>query len=196
MRPVIFLKPICLPKIPYYMPLWLRHVEYPKFSPGDPQQLCFLPPFWMKMLYAGPYNPSDHVVFKVHPQMTTHDVQQYLEKIYNVPVVNVRVKMVYHDLKPNDVPVEKSIRRAVEPFLAPPEPERYEKIAYVRLAPGSTFEFPDLFKSKSPSSVMENLEENPPQTIKEKKDQERQLQERSQPGSTRTEPNGIPPWFT
>lgn len=31
--------------------------------------------------------------------MTKFDVKQYLEKIYNVPVVGVRVKMLYHDRK-------------------------------------------------------------------------------------------------
>ncbi|KAF7252950.1 hypothetical protein EG68_08980 [Paragonimus skrjabini miyazakii] len=158
MRPVIFIRPICLPKTPHYVPLWQRHVEYPKFTPGDPQIRCFLPPFWMKMLYPGPYNPPDHVIFKVHPQMTTMDVQQYLEKIYNVPVLHVRVKMVYHDLEPIDQPLEKAMRRAAEPFMFPPKPDRYEKLAYVRLAPNVSFEFPNLFAKKRPSSALDSLD--------------------------------------
>ncbi|VDP93201.1 unnamed protein product [Echinostoma caproni] len=155
MRPVIFIRPICLPKTPHYVPLWQRYVEYPKFTPGDPRPRCFLPPYWMKMLYPGPHNPPDHVVFKVHPQMTKYDVQQYLEKIYNVPVVHVRVKPVFHDLEPNDQPTEKMLQRVGNPFMFPPKPERYEKLAYVRLAPGTTFEFPDLFKTKRTSDALD-----------------------------------------
>lgn len=41
--------------------------------------------------------------------MTSKDVRQYLEKLYNVPVMHVRTKMIYNDrkyrpslLSPND----------------------------------------------------------------------------------------------
>ncbi|KAG5447840.1 54S ribosomal protein L23, mitochondrial [Clonorchis sinensis] len=158
MRPVIFIRPIYLPKTPHYVPLWQRHVEYPKFTPGDPPIRCFLTPFWMKMIYPGPNNPTDQVIFKVHPQMTTSDVHQYLEKIYNTSVLHVRLKMCYHDLEPMDQPPIKTFRRALDPFLLPPKPERYEKLAYVRLPPGTTFEFPNLFKTKSPSSDVDAIE--------------------------------------
>ncbi|TPP63732.1 39S ribosomal protein L23 [Fasciola gigantica] len=152
-------------------PLWQRFVEYPKFTPGDPRPRCFLPPYWMKMLYPGPNNPTDHVVFKVHPQMTKYDVQQYLEKIYDVPVVHVRVKQVFHDLEPNDQSAEKRLQRIVNPLMFPPKPERYEKLAYVRLAPGTTFEFPDLFKIKRPSTALDSLESEPSGTEPEKQEQ-------------------------
>ncbi|CAH8577393.1 unnamed protein product [Schistosoma mattheei] len=75
----------------------------------------------------------NHVIFKVHPQMTKRDVQQYLEKIYNVPVVDVRVKMVHHDLEPVDVPPLRKAQRSLDSTQFPPKPERYEKVAYVRL---------------------------------------------------------------
>ncbi|TNN06966.1 39S ribosomal protein L23 isoform 2 [Schistosoma japonicum] len=159
-RPVIFIRPICLPKTQYYYPLWMRHVEYPKVFPGDPPVQCFLPPFWMKMMYPGPKNPPDHVVFKVHPQMTKRDVWQYLEKIYNVPVVDVRVKMVYHDLEPVDISVEERTQRLNDSTNFPPKPERYEKVAYVRLAPGEVFVFPDLFKDKRPSDPLDVLDDD------------------------------------
>ncbi|OON16676.1 hypothetical protein X801_07509 [Opisthorchis viverrini] len=87
--------------------------------------------------------------------MTASDVQQYLEKIYNTSVLHVRLKMCYHDLEPTDQSPIKMFRRALDPFLLPPKPERYEKLAYVRLPPGTTFEFPNLFKTKRPSSVMD-----------------------------------------
>ncbi|CAH8586518.1 54S ribosomal protein L23, mitochondrial, variant 4 [Schistosoma haematobium] len=156
-RPVIFIRPICLPKTTHYFPLWRRQVEYPKVFPGDPPVPCFLPPFWMKMMYPGPKNPPNHVIFKVHPQMTKRDVQQYLEKIYNVPVVDVRVKMVHHDLEPVDVPPLRKAQRSLDSTQFPPKPERYEKVAYVRLAPGEVFVFPDLFKDKRPSEATDTL---------------------------------------
>uniref|UniRef100_A0A5K3FAN6 Large ribosomal subunit protein uL23m n=1 Tax=Mesocestoides corti TaxID=53468 RepID=A0A5K3FAN6_MESCO len=101
MRPVVYFNPIALPKTKHYVPLWTRHVVYPKFTPGDPQLRMFLPPFWMKMLYPGEKCPKRLVVFKVHPQMTKFDVKQYLEKIYKVPVADVRLKMAYHDFRAN-----------------------------------------------------------------------------------------------
>ncbi|CAH8643170.1 unnamed protein product [Schistosoma rodhaini] len=111
----------------------------------------------MKMMYPGPKNPPNHVVFKVHPQMTKRDVQQYLEKIYNVPVADVRVKMVYHDLEPIDEPAFRSAQRLADSTQFPPKPERYEKVAYVRLVPGEVFVFPDLFKDKRPSDAVDIL---------------------------------------
>ncbi|CAH8602073.1 unnamed protein product [Schistosoma bovis] len=111
----------------------------------------------MKMMYPGPKNPPNHVIFKVHPQMTKRDVQQYLEKIYNVPVVDVRVKMVHHDLEPVDVPPLRKAQRSLDSTQFPPKPERYEKVAYVRLAPGEVFVFPDLFKDKRPSEAADTL---------------------------------------
>lgn len=46
----------------------MRHIERPKVFPDDPKVRCFLPHFWMKMIYPGESNPRDQVIFKVHPQ--------------------------------------------------------------------------------------------------------------------------------
>ncbi|VDM24179.1 unnamed protein product [Hydatigera taeniaeformis] len=159
MRPVIYFNPIAIPRTKHYVPLWRRHVVYPKFTPGDPQLRMFLPPFWMKMLYPGEKCPKRLVVFKIHPQMTKYDVKQYLEKIYRVPVIGVQLKMLYHDLSPLDtVEDPKRVAGAMFPHLLPRESERYEKVAYVHLAPGHEFEFPDIFKGgKRPSEEIYRL---------------------------------------
>ncbi|VEL32364.1 unnamed protein product [Protopolystoma xenopodis] len=115
----------------------------------------FLTPFWMKMVYPGKHNPDDHIVFKVHPQMTKYDVQQYLEKLYDVPVMRVRVKSVFNDLKPRKLEKKMVLAPHVDRIKA--EPERYEKIAYVHLAPGHTFKFPDIFAEKTPSDTLTKL---------------------------------------
>ncbi|CAH8611582.1 unnamed protein product [Heterobilharzia americana] len=65
--------------------------------------------------------------------MTAHNVRQYLEKIYSVPVADVRVKMVHHDLPPVDIPQKERSGRSLDSTDYPPKPERYEKFAYVRL---------------------------------------------------------------
>ncbi|KAL5962573.1 39S ribosomal protein L23 mitochondrial [Taenia solium] len=124
------------------------------------------------MLYPGEKCPKRLVVFKVHPQMTKYDVKQYLEKIYKVPVIGVQLKMLYHDcessfifkivqhlLPPLDIAEDpKRAAGAAYPHLLPRESERYEKVAYVHLAPGHEFEFPDIFKGgKRPSEEIYRL---------------------------------------
>ncbi|CAH8614391.1 54S ribosomal protein L23, mitochondrial [Schistosoma haematobium] len=105
------------------------------------------------------FSKSTHSNYLVisYLRMTKRDVQQYLEKIYNVPVVDVRVKMVHHDLEPVDVPPLRKAQRSLDSTQFPPKPERYEKVAYVRLAPGEVFVFPDLFKDKRPSEATDTL---------------------------------------
>ncbi|CAH8582795.1 unnamed protein product [Heterobilharzia americana] len=92
--------------------------------------------------------------------MTAHNVRQYLEKIYSVPVADVRVKMVHHDLPPVDIPQKERSGRSLDSTDYPPKPERYEKFAYVRLAPGEVFTFPDIFKEKRPTEIIEKLSED------------------------------------
>ncbi|CAH8289567.1 unnamed protein product [Schistosoma turkestanicum] len=102
------------------------------------------------------FTHSNYVLIS-YLRMTKRDVAQYLEKIYNVPVVDVRVKMVYHDLEPVDIPAVKTAEKAYDSTSFPPKPERYEKVAYVHLAPGEVFVFPDLFKDKRPSSALDMI---------------------------------------
>ncbi|VDD75463.1 unnamed protein product [Mesocestoides corti] len=203
MRPVVYFNPIALPKTKHYVPLWTRHVVYPKFTPGDPQLRMFLPPFWMKMLYPGEKCPKRLVVFKVHPQMTKFDVKQYLEKIYKVPVADVRLKMAYHDFAPLDAAEDpKRVAGATFPHLLPREPERYEKVAYVHLAPDHEFEFPDIFKDgKRPSEELNRLMEQTRAEggLKPAKDATEGGQEASsQPLPQPSQPSAgrLPRWFT
>lgn len=63
--------------------------RYPVFKEGSPKLRVFLPNFWMKCIKPTHNLLPNQVQFIVSPQMTRFDVQQYLEKIYNVSVVNV-----------------------------------------------------------------------------------------------------------
>ena len=65
--------------------------RYPAWQKGSPQLRIFLPDFWMKLVKPPHPIPKYEVQFLISPQMTKYDVKQYLEKIYNVPVVHVNI---------------------------------------------------------------------------------------------------------
>lgn len=64
---------------------------YPLYQRGNPQLRVLLPNFWMKLIPPKHKLPPNTVQFIVSPEMTRFDVKQYLEKIYKVPVVDVRI---------------------------------------------------------------------------------------------------------
>ncbi|XP_074640097.1 large ribosomal subunit protein uL23m-like [Tubulanus polymorphus] len=119
-----------------WIPLWKRLVKpYPLYVKGDPQIRIFFPEFWMKLVKPEKKLPSDYVMFHVHPQMTKNDIKQYLEKIYNVPVLSIRTefrqgKKKTHPYYGHDIP-----------------PEDDEHFAYVQLK-DDNFQWPDLFGGK------------------------------------------------
>lgn len=122
--------------------------RYPLHYKGDPQRRLYLPKFWMKMMKPKEKVPKDHVQFLVHPEMSCYDVKQYLEKIYSVPVLNVRMSVIKHRELPkvaymNDEESKK--KRKELRFDHQNWTEFEEKIAYVQLLE-DTFEFPSLVK--------------------------------------------------
>lgn len=66
---------------------------YPIFQRGNPQLRVFLPNFWMKLVRAEHEQPPNVVQFACSMEMTKYDVKNYLEKIYNIPVVDVRTRI-------------------------------------------------------------------------------------------------------
>ncbi|CAD5234521.1 unnamed protein product [Bursaphelenchus xylophilus] len=85
------------------------------WQPGNPQIRCFLPDFWMRFneTYDVGYQrlPQNAAEFEVDPQMTKFDIRQYLEKIYNLPVREVRTRNVMGKMK-YDNPFSHRYRRA------------------------------------------------------------------------------------
>ena len=69
---------------------------YPIYQRGNPQLRVFLPNFWMKLINPetfigkGNTSPPNKLYFVVSSEMTRFDIKNYLEKIYQVPVANVR----------------------------------------------------------------------------------------------------------
>merc|ERR1711963_26388 len=64
---------------------------YPLYNRGNPQLRIFLPNFWMKLVKNKDIKlPPNVVTFQVSSEMTRVDVKNYLERIYKVPVLNVK----------------------------------------------------------------------------------------------------------
>lgn len=72
--------------------------------------------------------------------MTRVDLRNYLERIYNVPVAAVRTRVQYGSNRRRD---HRNIRIKKPDY----------KVAYVQLALGQTFTFPDLFPERKGASV-------------------------------------------
>lgn len=53
----------------------------------------FLPNFWMKLVRPRGTQLPNIVHFECSMEMTKHDIKNYLNKIYNIPVVEVRTKI-------------------------------------------------------------------------------------------------------
>lgn len=53
----------------------------------------FLPNFWLKIVRPDVAQPSNVVQFQCSIEMTKYDIKNYLEKIYNVPVAEVRTRI-------------------------------------------------------------------------------------------------------
>lgn len=106
---------------------------YPLYVKGNPQLRVFLPNFWMKLVKPDLPLPPNQVKFIVSTEMTKFDIKNYLEKIYSVPVKEVRtyIKMG-------------KFRRSEDQRHYIVKDDDY-KVAHVLLPENYTFQFPNLF---------------------------------------------------
>ncbi|KAJ0175064.1 hypothetical protein K1T71_009205 [Dendrolimus kikuchii] len=109
---------------------------YPLYQRGNPQLRVFLPNFWMKLVRPFPSQQPNIIQFQCSMEMTKYDIKNYLEKIYNVPVVDVRTKISLGKFK-KDVGKGYVIK------------DDDQKLAFVTLPKTMKFEFPDLFSTKT-----------------------------------------------
>ena len=103
---------------------------YPIYQRGNPQLRIFLPNLWMKLvkpdvLFGKSSIPNNKVTFIVSPQMTKIDVKNYLEKIYNVPVANVKTTNI----------MGKTRQNAYARYLVKDDDQKF---AFVTLQPGES----------------------------------------------------------
>jgi len=108
---------------------------YPLYQRGNPQLRVFLPNFWMKCIKPDFTAPPNVVHFICSIEMTSIDVKNYLEKIYNVHAVTVRTHIRMGACKKN-----------LAGYIVKEEDDKY---AYVTLDEDVKFEFPDLFPKKT-----------------------------------------------
>ncbi|KAJ8718574.1 hypothetical protein PYW08_002811 [Mythimna loreyi] len=108
---------------------------YPIYQRGNPQLRVFLPNFWMKLVRPEPKQLPNIVQFHCSMEMTKFDIKNYLEKIYNIPVVDVRTRIALG-----------KFRRDVGKGYVIKDDDI--KSAYVVLPKDMKFEYPDIFGSK------------------------------------------------
>ncbi|XP_075979627.1 mitochondrial ribosomal protein L23 [Anticarsia gemmatalis] len=109
---------------------------YPLYQRGNPQLRVFLPNFWMKLVRPQGRQLPNIVHFECSMEMTKFDIKNYLEKIYNIPVVDVRTRIYMG-----------KFRRDVGKGFVYKDDD--VKSAVITLPKDMKFTFPDLFeKSK------------------------------------------------
>ncbi|XP_057340655.1 39S ribosomal protein L23, mitochondrial [Microplitis mediator] len=123
---------------------------YPMFQKGNPQLRVFLPNFWMKLVRPQCPQADNQVEFHVSMGMTKYDVKNYLEKIYNVKVLDVRTRIKMGRFK-------KSLDRG---YIIKDDDI---KVAYAILPKDQKFVFPDIFnveeKKKNEASEKRTVDE-------------------------------------
>jgi large subunit ribosomal protein L23 len=108
----------------------------PLWQPGNPRPRLFLPLYWLRVVKHDKKMPRDTVKFECHWQMSAADVTEYLQKVYNIPVLDVSVQITKGEYTKH--PEGKN-------SLTPPLDDR--KFVFVQLKEGE-FEFPEIFGGK------------------------------------------------
>ncbi|XP_004389486.1 large ribosomal subunit protein uL23m [Trichechus manatus latirostris] len=112
--------------------------RYPLYQLGGPQLRVFRTNFFIQLVQPGMAQPEDTVQFRIPLEMTRVDLRNYLERIYQVPVAAVRTRVQHGSGRRRD---HRQVRVKKPDY----------KVAYVQLAHGQTFRFPNLFPEKEQS---------------------------------------------
>ncbi|KAF6104856.1 mitochondrial ribosomal protein L23 [Phyllostomus discolor] len=142
--------------------------KYPLYQLGGPQLRVFRTNFFIQLVRPGVAQPEDTVQFRIPMEMTRVDLRNYLERIYGVPVAAVRTRVQHGPGRKRD---HRNVRVKTPDY----------KVAYVQLAHGQTFTFPDLFPEKTPGA--------------EDSAREELLEEQRRRQSSDPRRGGVPGWF-
>ncbi|XP_055489190.1 39S ribosomal protein L23, mitochondrial-like [Leucoraja erinacea] len=123
-----------------------RRVIYPLYQYGNPQLRIFRTNFFMTLVRPGKEQQDDTGQFRIPIEMTKPDVKNYLQDIDSVPVAAVRTRIQYCTNKKRNHTNQK---------VKWPD----YKVAYVQLAEGQTFNFPNIFPKKDQTAESGSLEE-------------------------------------
>uniref|UniRef100_A0A7E4VH25 Large ribosomal subunit protein uL23m n=1 Tax=Panagrellus redivivus TaxID=6233 RepID=A0A7E4VH25_PANRE len=122
------------------------------WQPGNPQNRVFFPDFWLKVVETPKVGykrlPKNAAKFEIDQRMSRTDVREYLEKIYKLPVRDVRIENKLGDITWN-APLDKEKRRAIWK-------DDDRKFAYVYFAKEIEFNYPVIFTETD--EVTEDLE--------------------------------------
>uniref|UniRef100_A0A2K6GP32 Large ribosomal subunit protein uL23m n=2 Tax=Propithecus coquereli TaxID=379532 RepID=A0A2K6GP32_PROCO len=146
---------------------------YPLYQLGGPQLRVFRTNFFIQLVRPGTAQPEDTVQFRIPLQMTRVDLKNYLESIYNVPVAAVRTRVQHGCNRKRD---HRNVRIKKPDY----------KVAYVQLAHGQTFTFPDLFPEKEQSPEAGSIDEA----------QSKFMADEQQRQSSDPRRGGVPDWFS
>ncbi|XP_037012273.2 39S ribosomal protein L23, mitochondrial isoform X1 [Artibeus jamaicensis] len=149
-----------------------RNVLYPLYQLGNPQLRVFRTNFFIQLVRPGSAQPEDTVQFRIPMEMTRVDLRNYLERIYSVPVAAVRTRVQHGSNRKRD---HRNVRVKKPDY----------KVAYVQLAHGQTFTFPDLFPEKKPEGEGGPVEDGVQELLGEPR--------KGQSGGPRR--GGVPDWF-
>ncbi|XP_078239822.1 large ribosomal subunit protein uL23m isoform X4 [Pogona vitticeps] len=145
---------------------------YPLYQFGNPQLRVFRTDYFLTLVRPGVPLSEDTVQFRIPMEMTKVEVKDYLENIYNVPVASVRTRIQYGSMRMRDY---KNCRIKKPDY----------KVAYVQLAAGETFQFPDLFPETKKTIEPGSFEDVQQKYMDKKKEKLSEDVRRS----------GVPKWF-
>ncbi|XP_049748868.1 39S ribosomal protein L23, mitochondrial isoform X2 [Elephas maximus indicus] len=149
--------------------------RYPLYQLGGPQLRVFRTNFFIQLVRPGTAQPEDTVQFRIPLEMTRMDLRNYLESIYQVPVAAVRTRVQHGSNRKRD---HRHVRVKKPDY----------KVAYVQLAHGQTFTFPNLFPEK----------EQGPEGSADAHLQDHFMEEQRQRQRQSSDPRhgGVPAWFS
>ncbi|XP_015121090.1 39S ribosomal protein L23, mitochondrial [Diachasma alloeum] len=145
---------------------------YPIYQKGNPQLRVFLPNFWMKIVKGKYKLPENTVEFHCSMEMTKYDVKNYLEKIYKVPVIDVRTRIKMGKFK----------YAATGGYVVQ---EDDIKVAYAILPTDQKFVFPELFDKEEKA-----------ETEKDEKKSLSQMEDGYKKFLQTNDKPGVPGWFS
>jgi len=129
----------------------LPKVSFPLHYEGAPQRRLYMPEWYVKMVKPDEPMPKNYVQFHIPNDMTKYDLKEYLDEIYNVKVLNIKLEVVGYQ--------KYQWRQPWKPggfewkFMDP------YHIAHCYLPRGEKFEFPDFMTSSDGEKKTSKLEE-------------------------------------
>jgi len=124
---------------------------YRIWQPGNPKNRVFLPTFWMKLVKPKKEErlPPNFVKFEIPMEMSSHEVNEYLTKIYKLPVCEVKTEIETGKLHRNFVVETMTQIKMAGNYGKVNDKEPDKKYAYAIMKKDFQFEFPELFPKEN-----------------------------------------------